>query len=181
MNVIKNCLITNSDAKILRQYCIDRNSPLYAEYKGFNTSVNLEATNVYNMYSGYVAMITGDSKSKYDVVICLNSSQAIKYGNLKSISIKIKQNVDITQQIGVADKYVKIEYLSTYTYNQYSFRLNDTQMYKDDPMKILDIDSAVIQTTSPQYSESGLIDVVSAYDGGIDPTSRFILSNNEGV
>lgn len=180
MDVIKNCLITNSDAKILRQYCIDRNSPLYAEYRGFNTSVNLEATDVYNMYSGYVAIISGNTRFRYDVVVVLNTTQAIKYGNLKSIDVKLKQNVDTFQRIGYADKYVSVEYLSTYTYNQYSFRVEHIQMYKDDPMKILDVDSAVIQATSPLYADSGLIDVVDAYNGGIGPNARFILSNNEG-
>ncbi len=166
MNVIEDCLVTQSDAKVLKQYCISTSSPLYKQYKGFNTSLNLSADKVYNMYAGRVATISGNSKIGFEVSVLVNQNQAIKYGNLRSITVKLNQFIDVSFQIGVANKYVSIEYMSTYIKNQYSYRVGTIQMYKDDPAKIIDITSTVMCNTSLQYSESGLYDVVDEYDGG---------------
>lgn len=179
MDVIRNCLVTRTDAKVLKEYCIDRSNPLYRKYKGFNTSLNLEATSVYSLYSGIVSMITGDSKLGYEVVVLLNLNQAIRYSNLKSINVKINQQVDVSQLLGEAKKVLVLEYLSTYTYNQYSFRLGTIQMYKDDPMKLFS-DSNVVTSSSHQFNDSGLQAVISEYDSGIDPSVRFMLSGNRG-
>lgn len=181
MTEIKNCLITQSDAKVLREYCISKSSPLYQQYKGFNTSINLSATSVYNLYSGYVVMIPGDKKSGYEVVILINQNQAIKYSNLKSVDVKMHQQVDVSQKIGEARTYVRVEYLSTYVKNQFPFRVNSTQMYKDDPAKIIDPFNSYIQNESPQYNQSGLMGFVDEYDGGIAPSIEFELTGNRGV
>ena len=166
MERIKDCIITNSDAKVLREWCVDKNSPLYKEYKGYNTSINLETKEVFNAYTGYVAMVSGDKRLGYDVVVRINEKQAIRYCNLKSVNVKMRDNVDISQQIGEANKYVKVEYLTTKANNQYAFRLGDKQMYKDDPSKIIDPLNSNISLTFPQYSESGLMDFEEAYNGG---------------
>lgn len=166
MERIKNCIITNSDAKVLREWCMDKTSPLYKEYKGFNTSINLETNKVYNAYTGHVAMVSGDKRLGYDVVVRINDTQAIRYSNLKSVDVKMRENVDISQQIGEANKYVKVEYLTTRANNQYAFRIGDKQMYKDDPSKIIDPENSNIRSTFPQYSESGLMDFEDAYNGG---------------
>ena len=177
MNIIPDCLITRSDAKVLKEYCIDKSNPLYRQYKGFNTSINLEASDVYTMYAGYVAVVFGDSKSGYEIVVRMNRDQAIKYANLKSIDVRMNQQVDISQKIGQANKYVKVEYLTTYVKNPYSFRLGQTQMYKDDPAKIIDVSTSVVSNTSPQYSESGLKDFVYEYDGGVQGSDDYPLLN----
>lgn len=178
MDIIKNCLVTNTDAKVLREYCIDKLNPLYQKYRGFNTSINLEASNVFNIYSGYVAVVFGNSRSGYEIVVSINYNQAIKYGNLKSVDVTLNQSVDIGQKLGEANKYVSIEYLSTYVKNQYSFRLRDVQMYKDDPSKIINVATSDFSPTNLQYNQSGLMDFVDEYNGGIDPMVQFILSDN---
>lgn len=164
--VIKNCLVTGTDADVLKEYCIDRTNPLYSLYKGFNTSVNLSASDVYAAYAGTVMMITGNARTNYEVVVMCNVNQAVKYGNLKLVEVHKGQAVDVVTKIGSARGFVKVEYLTTYVKNPYSFRMNNIQMYKDDPMKILQPGSSVIQSASYQYSNSGLRDVVSALDGG---------------
>lgn len=181
MDVIKNCLITNSDAKVLKEYCVDKTNPLYQKYRGFNTSLNLSASKVYNLYYGRVVMITGSSRFMYEVVVKLNDHQAIKYGNLKSVSVSQGQDADIGSEIGTANKYVAVEYMSTYVKNQYSFRINSIQMYKDDPAKLFDDSLHIIESQPVSYfSQSGLREVVSEYDGGIYDSSIFILSDNRG-
>ena len=178
--VIKNCLITRSDASVMKEYCVDTSDPLYKVYKGFNTSVNLEATSVYSMYSGVVSMVCGDPKSGYEVSVLLNANQAIKYGNLKSVDVQENQQVDVTSKIGEAKRYVKIEYMTTFTRSKFNYRVGTVMMYKDDPMKILDASSTEIQNSSMQYSESGLQGVYDKYDGGLNPSMVFMLSNNKG-
>lgn len=178
MKEIQNCLITQSNAKVLKEFCIDNSSPLYKLYRGFNTSVNLEATSVYTMYAGYVAIVFGDSKSGYEVVVRMNQNQAIKYANLKSIDVRLNQQVDISQKIGEAKSFVRVEYLTTYTKNPYSFRIGPVQMYKDDPMKILDSQNSVAVNTSLMYKDSGLKDFLDEYDGGVSPSVVYMLSNN---
>lgn len=176
MDVIKNCIITQSDAKILKKFCIDVSDPLYKQYGKFNTYVSLSCSDVYSMYSGKVVML--NQYNRYSVVILLNSSQAIRYGNLKSVDVKLNQSIDISQRIGIADKCVYIEYFTTRIKNNFPFRLNNILMYKDDPMNILD--SSNIIYNSIQYSESGLQSIMDSYDGGIDIESELILSNNKG-
>lgn len=181
MTVVKGCLITRSDAKVLREYCISTSSPLYLQYKGFNTSMNLSASSVYNLYSGYVTMIPGDARSGFEVVVLVNQNQAIKYSNLKSVEVTLNQRVDISQKLGEAKSYVKIEYLSTYVKNQFPFRIGSTQMYKDDPAKIIDPFNSYINNEFPQYDQSGLMGFMDEYDGGIAPSIEFELTGNRGV
>lgn len=180
MTILKDCIITRSDAKVLREYCDSKYSPLYREYKGFNTSVNLTASLVYNMYAGDVIMISGDVKSTYDVVVSITRNQAIRYRNLKSIAVKLHQYVDISDLIGAAKTFVKIEYLSSFTKTDFVFRLGDEVFYKDDPMKILDSETSVISRSSPQYLQSGLRGFVDAWNGGVDDSMRKMLSDNKG-
>lgn len=168
MDVIKDCLITQSDAKILKKYCVDKSDPLYKQYKGYNTSINLETTKVYSMCYGLVVHVSGDAKYGYEVGVRVNQNQAIKYGNLKSINVKMHNVVDVSQQLGEANRYVSIEYLTTNIKNSYPYRIGSVQMYKDDPMKILDEDTSELKSTSPQYSQSGLQSVIDEFDGG-DP------------
>ena len=65
--------------------------------------------------------------------------------------------------------------------NQFPFRVGPTQMYKDDPSKIIDPFNSYIQNSSPQYSQSGLMSFVDEYDGGIAPSVEFELTGNRGV
>lgn len=177
MDVIKDCLITQSDAKVLKEYCIDKSNPLYKEYKGFNTSVNLEATDIYNGYMGLVAMVSGDSRTGYEVTVQLNLDQAVKYGNLKHVDVQMNNYIDIGEKIGVANKWLRFEYMNTNVHNQYSFRVGDVQMYKDDPMNILDPDRFVLLSSSEQYSNSGLIDIEEEFDDGFEPLEEFDSDN----
>lgn len=178
--VIKNCLITRSDASVLKEFCIDTSNPLYKIYKGFNTSVNLEATSVYNMYSGVVSVVCGDKRSGYEVGVLLNKTQAIKYGNLKSVDVNEGQYVDVSTKIGDANKYVKIEYMTVNTRTPFTYRIGSVLMYKDDPMKILDSNSNLVKDSLRQYDESGLIGVLDFYDQGLNPSMVFMLSDNRG-
>ena len=168
ITMIKNCLITNSDAKVLRQFCIDKSDPLYKQYKGYNTSINLEAHEIYNGYTGRVVMITGDRRIGFEVVVLLNLDQAIKYGNLKSVDVTLNQDIDIGEKIGEVKNWVKIEYMTTNSQNQFPFRVLNTQMYKADPLLLLDFNLFELMNTSPQFSESGLIAIEEEFDGGFD-------------
>jgi len=178
--VIKNCLITRSDALVLKEFCIDVSNPLYKEYKGFNTSVNLEATSVYNMYSGVVSMVCGDPKTGYEVGVLLNVDQAVKYGNLKIVEVSEGQYVDISDKIGEAKKFVKIEYMTTDVKTPYTYRVGSVLMYKDDPMKILDPESTIVKDKLRQFDDSGLIGIIDEYDQGLNPSMVFMLSDNRG-
>lgn len=178
--VIKNCLITRSDASVLKEFCIDTANPLYKIYKGFNTSVNLEATSVYNMYSGVVSVVCGDIRSGYEVGVLLNTTQAIKYSNLKSVDVHEGQYVDVSTKIGESNKYVKVEYMTVNARTPFTYRIGSILMYKDDPMKILDVDSNLVRDTLRQYDESGLIGVLDFYDQGLNSSMVFMLSDNRG-
>lgn len=178
--VIKNCLVTRSDASVLKEFCIDVSSPLYKQYKGFNTSVNLEATSVYSMYSGVVSMICKESNLNYLVGVLINANQAIMFGNLKSINVRENQTVDVVTKIGEANKFVKVYYMTTFMKTLYTYRIGNILMYKDDPMKILDFRNSQIQDTSPQFSESGIIEIKNEYDQGLNPSMIFMLSDNRG-
>ena len=182
--VIKNCLVTRSDALVLKEFCIDKSSPLYKTYKGFNTGVNLQASSVYSMYSGEVCMIWGQRTQSWVVGIFVNFDQLYLFKNLKSVAVDVGQSVDIGTYIGEANKWVTIEYANTYIKNEFPYRVGTRKgvvtMYKDDPMKILDPESTQIQDKLPQYDESQLQGVVDRYDQGLNPSMMFMLSDNKG-
>lgn len=178
--VIKNCLITRSDASVLKEFCIDTANPLYIQYKGFNTSVNLEATSVYSMYSGVVSMICKESSKNYSTCILLNSTQAMMFSNLKSVDVRENQAIDISSKIGEANKYVKIYYMNVFVKTPYTYRIGNILMYKDNPMKILDFKNSEVKDVSPQFSESGIIEIKNEYDQGLNPSMVFMLSDNKG-
>ena len=178
--VIKNCLITQSDATVLKEYCVDKSNPLYMQYRGFNTCINLEATTVYSPYYGTVSNVSGNHRFGYEVVISINPNQAIKFSHLKNTILEWNQTVDVGQKVGEANKYVSFEYITTYVKNQYDTKVGGVKMYKDDPAKVIDPNNSVMKTSAPKFSDSGLQEVVSDLDGGIDESSQYILSNNKG-
>ena len=166
MSVIKNCLITNTDATILKEYCVDKSNPLYVQYRGFNTCINLEADAVYSPYYGRVSQVSGNHRFGYSVVISINSEQAIKFSHLRTLIVEWNDFVDVGQKIGAANKYVSFEYITTYVKNQYDTMVSGVKMYKDDPMKVIDPSNSVIVATPQKFDDSGLRGVVSALDGG---------------
>lgn len=181
MDVIKNCLVTRTDAKIVKQFCIDKKDPLYRQYRGYRTSMRLEATDVYNLYAGTVVMIYGSKDIGFQVIVAADVDNLIRYENLKEIDVKKNDSIDIGTKIGSVKRFLDISYFTTQVKNDHPVRVgNFPVMYKDDPMKIIDPSNPAIMPITIVYEESGLMDTVEEYDGGIDESAVYELTGNRG-
>jgi len=133
--IITNCVITHEDSEILKEYDVKTGSKVY------HTGVDIKATTLYTPCQG-VCIFTGLVSNKPSCTIQYSQNICIRYTHLKEVSIEAGQLVEYNQNIGIADKYVHFEYLTSEPIYP-SFRVFfcatvSYYMYKHDPMLILE-------------------------------------------
>lgn len=164
--VITNCVITNSNAEVLKECVLNDSDPLYKTYGGYHTGIDLAATQVYALYGGTIVSI-GKQKEGHSVIIQTGSSLCICYRWIKSLSnIYAGQDISEKTYLGDVYKYVHVEsYLKDMS--KWPVRIGNTDWYKSDIMNILN--NGYISTVSNQdvrfYNELGIKEL-SDYCGG---------------
>lgn len=133
--IIKNCVVTNSDTKVLKEYVVDKKSNLYREYKGYHSGVTLEAKDVYNAFGGKVMNVNKDN-NKYSIIVQLDSDNCIKYSNLSNLNVKLGDVLNSGDLIGNCKKSVVVEYANR-SESKFPVRIMKTTLYKQDPTDIL--------------------------------------------
>ena len=108
-----------------------------------------DATSVKSISQGTVIYI-GASDGRYVVNVQSNANECIRYCHLKSVSVKLNDLVSTDTTIGQADKYVRVEYCTTFTKNKYVVRVYDQTYYKQDPSAILSGSYDIISYQSKQ-------------------------------
>ena len=77
------------------------------------TGVDITTNKVYNICKGVVVFVGMSVENKFVVNVQIDSTQMVRYCNLKSENVKPNQPVDSNALIGEADKFVRIEYCSS--------------------------------------------------------------------
>lgn len=132
---IYDCTVTNSNATVLKHNVTDTKDPLYKVYKGYHPGVDLKCDKVYSQFPGQVAYV-GQDLGNYCVAVMYNVSNYFMYKHLKSVNVSEGDRVDTSQLLGVANKYVHVDYLTLVT-SKWPVRIYNSTYYKHDPTTIL--------------------------------------------
>lgn len=134
--IISNCVVTQSNATVLKEYVDSKTNPLYRKYNGFHTGVDLRTKEVYNLCPSNVVYVGQDSNKTYTVILQYNRANSVSYSNLKQVIVEPGQFIDYARKLGDCKDYVHVEYLSD-TKSEWPVRIGESTLYKHNPTSIL--------------------------------------------
>lgn len=178
MKVIKDCIVTQGDAEVLREYVDSKSDPLYKSYKKFNSSLDLKCKEVYSMFSGLVVIASRDPyKKTYTTTIRYSNTTLMSYSNLKSLNVSEGDEVDVGDLIGIAQKFVSMEYLNFKT-SLWPVRIWNLTYYKQDPYPIIESGGEGISDYLSNLGDmSGYSEIDESY-GDVPPSAHIELTDN---
>lgn len=114
--IIKNCIITKSDAEIVKDWYVVENEihsgiDLAAKF----TNVDVNKMNIYSPCYGVVVDILYTTEEKNVVVIQYSASICVRFANLTEVKVKKSALVKFGDLIGICSKFVHVEYLQLQT------------------------------------------------------------------
>ena len=177
--VIPNCGVTQQSSEILKECVLSKSNPLYKEYGGYHTGVDISGSNIYSLYDGTIALIGDDAKG-HSVIIQTGSSLCICYRNLHTLSdIRAGMTISAGTYIGAVQHYVHVEAL-TQAKSLWPVRIGVSTWYKQDIMNYL-------TSYTPSNYDAIKFDLLgikelSTYPSGdydkIEGVTAYTLSNN---
>lgn len=187
MEVIKNCLITQQDSKVLRSWLDDLGTQTYNSSQRYHTGVDLSATSVYAFCSCVCVYVGNDEKDKIAVIVQYDRNRAFRFSNLKSSDVTGGQPLPKGTKIGESDNFVHFELL-TREESEWGVRAGKEDYWKHDPIEYArgDIDLDVSEESYVFYKVNPDIDINVDY-GYIEKledremTLQFISSNKVTV
>lgn len=164
MEVIKNCLITQQDSKVLRTWLDDLGTQPYNSSERYHTGVDLSATSVYAFCSCVCVYVGNDEKDKIAVIVQYDRNRAFRFSNLKSSDVIGGQPLPKGTKIGEADNFVHFEFL-TREESEWGVRAGKENYWKHDPIEYArgNIDLEVPAQTYTWYDVNPEIDVNVSY------------------
>lgn len=131
MRIIRNCLITNSDTKLIKEYGQQDDE--------FHTGVDIEANEIFSLSSGVVVHVGKNESEENVVIVSYNKYICVSYGHLQSVDVLFGDPIILGQKIGQANKFVHIELLNiNQQYSTFPVRIGESTFYKFDPTDIVD-------------------------------------------
>jgi hypothetical protein len=160
-DIIKSCIITHTDAKVVKTYDISG----YGE--SYHTSIDLAAHEVYSPCRG-VAIYVGLVDKMPSVTVQYSNNISLRFMHLKSTDIVAGQIVPYDAVVGIADEYVSFEYLTTEERHPgirvfFYTTLGSYTLYKQDPMLVLS-QNVKFDNMTPIILTEGITDAL-AEDG----------------
>ena len=173
-SIIFNCRITKQSSKVLREFVDDVKNPLYSEYKGFHTGVDLSGGSVFSTCPGVVALVGNNLKGRKVVIIAYDDRFMISYGNLTDVAVALGQSVDSDTFLGHCDKYVHVELLSSEK-SRWPVRVYNSTFFKSDPTKLIEDGPSYLIDPRQIYAIQDEPEYIYVPDSAVD-----MLSNNKG-
>lgn len=162
-SILKNCVITHQNSKILKEYDVAAGTKVY------HTGIDIEASDIYSPCYG-VCIYNGLVDGQPSCTIQYSQNICLRYTHLKEVFVSAGSLVEYNQKIGLADKYVHFENLTSeraYPYFRVFFNSDKSYfMYKHDPMLILS-GNTVFDNTPKDQEAVGLC--LSLYEDGLGP------------
>ena len=171
--VIPNCGITKQDSEVYES-CFQITSK-----NKYHIAYDIVGHNIYSLYDGTV-VISNEGHIGQSVIIQTGMSFCIVYANLSSALVKPGDYVSGGQQIGVANRYVHVEFL-TREPSDWVVRVAGVDWYKQDPSVLFQ--DSLNNGNYTRFDTLGIIEL-SDYPSGntdkVEGNSLFILSDNKG-
>ena len=183
MEVIKNCLITQQDSRVLRSWLDDLGVQNYNSKECYHTGVDLSATSVYAFCNCVCVYVGQDETDKIAVIVQYDRNRAFRFSNLKFSDVTGGQALPKGTKIGIADNFVHFELL-TRQESEWGVRAGKEDYWKHDPIEYArgEIDLDVPEESYIFYKVNPDIDINVDY-GYIEKledremTLQFISSN----
>lgn len=172
--VIPNCGITKQNSEVLES-CTQ-----YKAGNRYHIAYDIIGNNIYTLYDGTV-VISNTGHIGQSVIVQTGMSFCIVYANLKYTTVNPGDYVSKGQQIGVANRYVHVEFL-TKEPSDWVVRVAGINWYKQDPSVLFT--SSLSTANNAQFDTLGIIELSDYPSGDYDKVNAhidFILSNNEGA
>lgn len=134
MEVIKNCLITQQDSKVLRSWLDDLGTQTHNSKERYHTGVDLSATSVYAFCNCVCVYVGEDESDKLAVIVQYDRNRAFRFSNLTSIEVTGGQALPKDTKIGEADHFVHFELL-TREESEWGVRAGKEDYWKHDPIE----------------------------------------------
>lgn len=176
MTVIKNCvLVGGRDAEVISEF--DETATPYMHQGELHSGTDIKATNVYSVCPGTV-MIANKYENHYIVVVQYNLGSCMMYHHLKSITVKVNDQIQLSDKIGVADRWVHVCYLTQQS-SIWPVRVLDRTYYKHNPAEILSTGYGAMINYFENIRTSATITYIDA-STIVTESSLNMLSNNRG-
>lgn len=164
--IIPNCGITKTDARVVKECVMSKDSDTYKKTKQYHTGIDLEADAVYSLYDGIIVMIGSDSRG-YTVIVRTGSTFCISYSSMKELaSIELGSDIHSGDKIGVVKNQVHVEYL-TRGESKWPVRIGQDTWYKTDTGDMFtvldDVETGINRNDLFSY-----VDIVEIPDGLMD-------------
>ena len=162
--VLKDCIITNSDAEVVRSYTVALGEDAY------HLGIDLIADQVYCPCYG-VAIYTGLIDGLPSCTVQYSNNICLRFTHLSEVQVNAGDLIVASQVIGLADEYVHFEYLtSEATTPAFRVFFNASQtsyyLYKHDPMLVL---LGNVQFDNTPKETEYVSEMQALYEDGPDP------------
>lgn len=133
-HVLPNCKLTNTTATVLRSYDTSQLSDIC-------TGIDVAAHTVYSLFAGVVIQVNKDDCKRCSVIVQYDSYRYVRYSHLKSASVKMGEIIKSDAEIGEADQFVHVEYMTTSVNTSdtvlFPVRVGAITLYKHDPTALV--------------------------------------------
>lgn len=135
--IITNCVVTNSDSTVIKEYVDSDRDERYKLYKGYHTGIDLSGQDVYSMCPGVVSIVSIDPNSNMiSLVIQFDATNCLIYSNLIDCTVDVGQTVDTYAKVGTCKDYVHFEYANKVP-SRWPVRVGAQTFYKHDPTALV--------------------------------------------
>lgn len=137
--LIKNCLITKTDCRVLKPFIDTPKSYQYRLYKGYHPGIDLECKKVYAPCHTTLLYVGYDEDRKQCVVLQYDSDICLRFSNLDTIAVTDEfQKIEQGTLLGTCKRFLHFEVLSYFTQSDWPVRILDTDYFKIDPTDYAD-------------------------------------------
>lgn len=131
--IITNCVVTQQDSNVIKEYVDNNRDPLYREYKGYHTGIDIEGSYVYSLCPGVVVSVGQmPESSMLSVIVQYDNNNCFVYNNLVDVKVTEGQTVSAYHLLGQCKKYVHFEYINS-TPSIWPVRVGMVTFYKHNP------------------------------------------------
>lgn len=133
---IKHCIASGgTDAEILKQHVDSELDPLYIEYGGYHTGVDLKTDKVFSLCPGTVLFV-GKDDSQFSIIVQLTGNTCVMYKNVEGVIVSVGDEVKEGQFLCDATKFLHVDLLQR-NVTKWPVRVRGITYYKTNPMKLL--------------------------------------------
>lgn len=133
---LKNSTLTlKRSSDVIKPWVGSATSSWYKACGGFHTGVDVVCSTVYTCIPGTVMQINNDQT--YSVLVQYDANHMMYYCNLTSVDVTPGQMLGAGVELGVANKYVHVEYWTRIKETEFIARFGTQTYYKQDPLEFL--------------------------------------------